>query len=289
MTETAALGLPDWSLLTANIPVAASLATALFGWFLAFVGACMAQREFDRFGFVINPIRLWWFHTFFALALILGIAMVLVTSNVTRMRAPIVAFLTLAISFTVNDVDNALVLSKQDSARIGSAGSVRTAGDIFFVFPLLALIFLLGADPNASENAKTGQSIMANKFIQDHPLYSHDQTVHGSAANLYTPSTQRVSAATLSPPPAAITVDTAGVSAVPAMADANSIVFPYIAQAQFSYEANPDDPTELSFEKDEMIEIVETKGKWWHARKTLADGTKIVGIVPSNFLKLVEG
>ena len=44
--------------------------------------------------------------------------------------------------------------------------------------------------------------------------------------------------------------------------------------------ASTDDPTELSFRKGEMLEVVEKKGNWWQARK--GDGT--MGIIPSNYV-----
>jgi SHO1 osmosensor len=47
--------------------------------------------------------------------------------------------------------------------------------------------------------------------------------------------------------------------------------------------ANPEDNTELSFAKDEVMDIADNKGKWWHARK--ADGS--IGVVPSNYLELM--
>ncbi|KAI9476236.1 MAG: hypothetical protein EXX96DRAFT_576339 [Benjaminiella poitrasii] len=51
------------------------------------------------------------------------------------------------------------------------------------------------------------------------------------------------------------------------------------ATALHTYQANPEDPNEISFNKDEVLDILDKRGNWWHARKQ--DGT--TGIVPSNY------
>jgi SHO1 osmosensor len=63
-----------------------------------------------------------------------------------------------------------------------------------------------------------------------------------------------------------------------------SICLPFShAKVLLADTASPDDPNEISFTKGEVLEIIDTQGKWWHAKKT--DGT--VGIAPSNYLQLI--
>jgi len=54
-------------------------------------------------------------------------------------------------------------------------------------------------------------------------------------------------------------------------------------KALYAYTSEPNVPTELSFAKDEILDVVNQHDKWWVARK--ADGT--TGCVPPNFLQMI--
>ncbi|WFD29359.1 Transmembrane osmosensor [Malassezia sp. CBS 17886] len=55
------------------------------------------------------------------------------------------------------------------------------------------------------------------------------------------------------------------------------------AEALYTYKASDDDPTEISFNKGDLLDIVDSSGKWWQAHR--ANGE--LGIVPSNYLKML--
>ncbi|PVV04913.1 hypothetical protein BB560_000566 [Smittium megazygosporum] len=65
----------------------------------------------------------------------------------------------------------------------------------------------------------------------------------------------------------------------PHSSTANNVGIPVVLRcvALYSYEASEDDPTEMSFVKGEILDILDNSGKWWQARR--ADGA--IGIVPS--------
>jgi len=54
------------------------------------------------------------------------------------------------------------------------------------------------------------------------------------------------------------------------------------ARALFDCTASPDDPSELSFKKGEIFDILDSSADWWRVKKR-GDGS--TGIVPSNFLQ----
>ncbi|WFD18043.1 Transmembrane osmosensor [Malassezia caprae] len=55
------------------------------------------------------------------------------------------------------------------------------------------------------------------------------------------------------------------------------------AEALYTYKASEDDPTEISFNKGDILQIVDSSGKWWQAQRPNGE----LGIVPSNYLRML--
>lgn len=150
-------------------------------------------------------------------------------------------------------------------------------------------------DPQVPRSAFDAYGAPPNTSIQI------DGPEHQVPTNMYSSAPPETESGTLQPPlmpgmidtnqtairspadtaasPAAMPVAAEGPSPVPTTAP----VAVQRAEALYTYKASDDDPTEISFNKGDVLEIIDSSGKWWQARR--ANGE--LGIVPSNYLQML--
>ncbi|KAJ1975171.1 Transmembrane osmosensor [Dimargaris xerosporica] len=140
------------------------------------------------------------------------------------------------------------------------------AGCIFLCFIFFVWIFIFGS----------GEGSYVTTQVRH---WGGDFDVHQ-----HLPDHNQIMAKSMRPPSTHLSLSThSNAIRIPSMPLIPTATYAYKARAKYNYEASPDDPNELSFEKDEFMEIVDIKGKWWQARKM--DGS--IGIVPSNYLEIM--
>ncbi|KAJ8651802.1 hypothetical protein O0I10_012623 [Lichtheimia ornata] len=223
------------------------------GWIVAFVGLCIANVS-------VNPIS-WWI-VVYELALVIFVCSVLGTGKMTTYRLVVIALVAISVPYATDEVSRYI-------ATPHPALSVASAGYIVILVSQFSWLFLLGVQNNESfEPFQPHHHHQPAYSYRTHPstptmTYTTDMDVTKSTA----------AAAAASPYPMIYNQD--NTVFVSPHAEYNIPVV-----ALHSYEANPDDPNELSFTKGEVLHVHERKGNWWQARQ--ADGT--VGMIPSNYV-----
>ncbi|TGZ76195.1 high osmolarity signaling protein SHO1B [Ascodesmis nigricans] len=258
-------------------------------WLIAFVAQILGALEVDKF-----PKFTWWTAAF-ELAVILGVAIIIALGRVPKYHVAMVGFLSAGLVFTCSAINDFVYWKK---ATMEAAG----AGHILLSIVHIVWIFYFGTTPDAAPYVDTymmdkdgNRGRMSMPYGHDRP---HTSTSSHHAPQMYTSAQlsgfentspnpqqdQRMSSQQLGGPSASH----AGQAQQQSVLGPDSEVptpteYPYQAKAIYQYEASPNDPNELSFQKHEILEVSDVSGRWWQARKTNGE----TGIAPSNYLILL--
>ncbi|KAJ3173723.1 Transmembrane osmosensor [Geranomyces variabilis] len=289
------------SRLTSNLKVLVPTALAALGWLLAFIGLSIFQSKVDKAGFTgLNPLSAQWYHLFFWLFIIIAVVGAIMSGNLEHYRVALVALLAISFVYITSDLDDAL-RQRESGLRDGGLkdGIGLFASGLFFLsFAFLPWIILLGSAESAFvNNFGNNESFVFNMPTISNRVRNNQQNQHNQHTNQPSFHGANAAAAANSPDRTGYNMSepSVGPQVPPQEYERNSIIKAPPAAASFTqspafskatalfpYDANPEDPSELSFRKGDKLEVLNNQGKWWQVRK--ADGA--VGIAPSNYLQL---
>ncbi|CAO2654086.1 Nn.00g108190.m01.CDS01 [Neocucurbitaria sp. VM-36] len=273
----------------------ATISISILAWVIAFVSSIISAI---RGGF---PNFAWWtlVFMFFCIA---GVFVTVASDAERTYHVAIVGFLAAGLVFTTSSV-NSLVYSPVAPFEAAAAG--------YILLSMIAIvwIFYYGSQPQASHRTfvdsyalhKEHPGSRSSRPISNGYTNRPETQVNNQAPQMYT-SAQLNGFETSSPVsgypggPAGANGRNSSAPQFGGMGMNNaatptndeppqeaSLEYPYRAKAIYSYEANPDDANEISFQKHDVLEVSDVSGRWWQAKKPNGE----TGIAPSNYLILL--
>lgn len=285
-----------------------AISTVAFGiiaWVVAIAGAGASdQSTFPRFT---------WWGIVYEIVLVLLIFVLYLSNTIELYKFTLVGFLSVAFLYTTNSTNN-LIYNSSDPPNLCCA-----AGCILLSMLNVLWILYFGGHPESPTNqfidsfsmrdSGFNTHVPAHEFKEDgpspnfHRAESRHSQITNSRSN-YMSSSQLNGLENFSNPNVRLDQNqphqytesvrnlvrngggyssgvgnTSNAARVP-----SSAAFSYKAKALYSYDANPEDINEISFVKDEILEVDDIDGKWWQARR----GNGQVGICPSNYVMLLD-
>ncbi|KAI8320622.1 hypothetical protein GQ54DRAFT_211065 [Martensiomyces pterosporus] len=205
-----------------------------------------------------------WFMLFYLLALILALFWAIIANGLHKYRLALLTMIGIGMSLNVGHIGYYINASV-------SVLQAMSAGMIFVEITLFVWVLVLGSGPGTylAELCGMGMDVDGASTIgMEHAMKRSNY----ASTNIPTTAGNGTSLADY------YQSELGQESAMGQSSSGNASLFK--ARALYSYNANPDDPNEVSFAKDEILVIVDSSGKWWQVQKS--NGT--VGIAPSNYL-----
>ncbi|KAI9019416.1 hypothetical protein CLU79DRAFT_758722 [Phycomyces nitens] len=259
-----------------NLFILSTSVLSLSGWIIAFGSAC----DLDVYS------GLSWWVIVYELLLTSAIVYLSLGGLFMQYRMAVLTFLAVSIPLLSQQINTSLwapVYYNNSAARANSAGHIIMA-IIQFVW-----VIVFGSEPDSAVSHRLAKLVTKNNSVRQSPSRRIEPAEMTSEKMFRTISSRSMSPAHSSPrsisntpySPTSPYLENVASDAVPSMAHGPLEPMEYTerVEALHAYQANRDDPTELSFEKFEVLEIASRAGNWWQARKM--DGT--VGIIPSNY------
>lgn len=259
-----------------------TVSIALIGWLVAFFSSIVANANNHNFSHFA------WWALMFQLCVLLGICTAILFDTSQRYRLAICAFLASALSFTTSTA-NALIYSSS------GAQEAAAAGHIFLSIVNILWMLYFGSERDAALHTwvdgyalNKGPSVPAERSMSDtNALYPSGRYGTPYPKSVLDADAHTTTNIGMSPPPSHVNMayatskrETTETTTSVAPAESDYI---YKAKAIYTYEANPEDPNEISFSKEESLDVADCSGRWYQVRNAKGEA----GIAPSNYLSLI--
>lgn len=254
----------------------ASLSVAVLGWIIAFISSIAANANDKNFSHFA------WWAVIYELFVILGVATQITFGAIDNYKIATCAFLASALSFTTSTC-NALIYSSQNAQQAAAAGH------IFLSIVNIVWIFYFGSTSEAAPVAWMDSHSLNRNHAASTPLRKPVSPIYPSSNKYGSPYPitnvdNAIANGNLAAMASPLSTTSANKETLPLNTLSPAIVnYSYRAKAIYSYEANAEDPNEISFNKGDILEVADISGKWFQAKNTKGE----FGIAPSNYLTLI--
>lgn len=277
-----------------------TISFAVVSWIVAIAGACASdQSKFPPFT---------WWGLVYQILVTAAVLILYLNNNIELYKFLLVGLISIAFIYSTNSTNSLIYTSHL------TGNSCCAAGCILLSIVNLVWIFYLGGHPELPTNQFIDSlafrlrvpqpDVPENAPHEKYPSFRdssmrppvHPDGLNGASRSTgYVSSSQLAGLENLSSPEVNILANNPAATASPVPNPVNPAapglahlkltpLFKYRAQALYLYQANPDDANEISFDKNEILEIEDISGKWWQARR--ANGDR--GICPLNYVTLLD-